>query len=454
MSSVPSDDGIDPSVMGIELERINFGDEPPEEPLHLAAAPPVYPEPLAVVQPVHGGLWEFIQRFDFSWYAWSVGTGITSILIHALSDWDPAHKDHIITTSFAYFGISFVLFFVMSGLTIARYCKWPRLFLITMKHPGQAGFTALMPMALSNIIIMFSKLVGKSQKGITAIWVIYITGCREPDMGYFLPIAALIVAAAAGSDIAATLDERRASITIITSFVIVVMGLIHLVFVFISDLTRLIGRRIVPSKHITDAFVTLTVLAQCGLAAQQVGEQAFRIIPKSENLLDGTGKKNISLAEYCHSTGLAFAIGLWSFGSVYFIILCFLSRSTKILANPFSNLNWWGLQFSFGFFALSTQKLGTGPPGRAFTTIGSFLGALAILLYHHVSFNLIKFVKNGDIDGLLNAPELTGPGNRQAEHINPTPPWYKRWAVKALYMATRVVRIIFLTYGDPTIETS
>ncbi|KAI1428126.1 voltage-dependent anion channel-domain-containing protein [Xylaria sp. FL1777] len=206
--------------------------------------------PQWVGEPVHGGLWAFIQRFDFSWFAWPVGTGITSILIDAFADvWSP-YRVYLHAASIVYFTITVVLFLSIFALTATRYYKWPRLFSVMMNHPRQVAFTAMMPMTLATIVTMSSKLIESHRGGILAIWTVWWldmtislavllqvrhklfssqidqgSGNVEAlGVGYYLPVTALFVGVAARSDILAKLDGSEALMTILYSYFVLALS--------------------------------------------------------------------------------------------------------------------------------------------------------------------------------------------------------------------------------------
>ncbi|KAI3323469.1 voltage-dependent anion channel-domain-containing protein [Xylariaceae sp. AK1471] len=127
--------------------------------------------PRWIVEPLGKGFWFLVQRFDFRWYAWSIGTGITSILLHALADAYPGAAIGLSWVSVVIFLINVAQFSIILGFTVLRYVKWPMLFWIMIRHHRQAMFIATMPMALGTIIIMCANIVRDQPKLITAIWI-------------------------------------------------------------------------------------------------------------------------------------------------------------------------------------------------------------------------------------------------------------------------------------------
>ncbi|KAI0413341.1 hypothetical protein F5X98DRAFT_390872 [Xylaria grammica] len=396
----------------IELEEIDLGNASSEQASELLALPPA-PQPPWIVQPAtERSLWKLVQNFDFGWYVWPTGAGIMSILVGALSDWVPSHKEEITKVSLSYLVLQITSFLGVLGITIVRYCKWPRLWLVTLKHPGQTAQVALTPMALSTMIITFNRIVGGGQPVyITDLWIVYNSPTQ--DVGCFLPYTSIIIAMAAGSDISVNLVGVRLLMVGMVELIVLSFAMLLLGWVIIRDAYRLIGKRDIPGNHITDAFISLTALAYWGLAAQQIGEQASRYYSR--------GFKIASFSS---------AIVAWSGCSIYSIVLLFHHMSNGWSTFPFNNLSWWIPQFSIGAFALLSWNLGSsenlGYGANIFNVIGLILGTCSVMISHYNFFALWKLIKRNGLDGLLDAPELREGCNQQLFGAQ-TLPWYKRW---------------------------
>ncbi|GAW16086.1 hypothetical protein ANO14919_055090 [Xylariales sp. No.14919] len=366
----------------IELEEIDLGNASSEQASELLALPPA-PQPPWIVQPVtERSLWKLVQNFDFGWYVWPTGAGIMSILVGALSDWVPSHKEEITKVSLSYLVLQITSFLGVLGITIVRYCKWPRL-------------------------------------------------CNSPtqDVGCFLPYTSIIIAMAAGSDISVNLVGVRLLMVGMVELIVLSFAMLLLAWVIIRDAYRLIGKRDIPGNHITDAFISLTALAYWGLAAQQIGEQASRYYSR--------GFKIASFSS---------AIVAWSGCSIYSIVLLFHHMSNGWSTFPFNNLSWWIPQFSIGAFALLSWNLGSsenlGYGANIFNVIGLILGTCSVMISHYNFFALWKLIKRNGLDGLLDAPELREGCNQQLFGAQ-TLPWYKRWLSSVVNWCCRLVRGIF-----------
>ncbi|KAI8947982.1 voltage-dependent anion channel-domain-containing protein [Xylaria longipes] len=257
--------------------------------------------------PVRRGFWAFVEKLDFSWYAWPISIGVTSILIHECSVSYPQYHKLLTTTVFFYLVIDVIMFSVITGLTVTRYCRWPNLFSATMKHRRQVGLFAMVPMALGTIINMSTRLVDDNKQTVTTViwvfWLIEVVLSLVAEIGLtlILPVAAPITAAAAGSDLIVKLGAGLASATFWISYITLALGSFHAMATYPAELVRLaklLGKRRLRIEHILDIFIPLTALAQSGMAAQQLGAQALRlsnILPPSwEN--KGLTSSNLSIS--------------------------------------------------------------------------------------------------------------------------------------------------------------
>ncbi|KAI3328573.1 voltage-dependent anion channel-domain-containing protein [Ustulina deusta] len=418
-----------------------------------------------IVEPVQDGVWALVQRFDFSWFAWSVGIGITSILIHTASEVYPPYQVYLLTTSIIYFMVNVVLFCSISALTITRYCIWPRLFLVMMNHPSQAGFVAMMPMALATIVTMCSKLVGSNQKAITAIWAMWWVdmvislvipfvvqfrpfSCQinrgnlwveELVARCFLPVTALVVVAAAGSDVAAKLEGTPALVTIMIGYILLLLTLFPVLMAIPFYCSRLLVGKNTPAENVIGAFVSITALAQMVLATQQLGEQAFRTFPRVDTLSNAPEGDDTSIGSVCDTTGIVLAIFMWCLGFLWFILVYAMYTivvPSNQLVSSF-NLSRWNVQISYGFFALSALRLGMRPLSASmlFTQFGIFLGLVAVWNCHLYSCIMVQLARDDGLTRVLNAPELAGPWNLQAADTHSTTSPHGPWWTHILSVA-------------------
>ncbi|RYC62608.1 hypothetical protein CHU98_g3593 [Xylaria longipes] len=380
--------------------------------------------------PVRRGFWAFVEKLDFSWYAWPISIGVTSILIHECSVSYPQYHKLLTTTVFFYLVIDVIMFSVITGLTVTRYCRWPNLFSATMKHRRQVGLFAMVPMALGTIINMSTRLVDDNKQTVTTViwvfWLIEVVLSLVAEIGLtlILPVAAPITAAAAGSDLIVKLGAGLASATFWISYITLALGSFHAMATYPAELVRLaklLGKRRLRIEHILDIFIPLTALAQSGMAAQQLGAQALRlsnIIPPSwEN--KGLTSSNLSIVSHFSS------FTCWGFSLLYFAgSLVFLWLGINMLRRGSFNNSWLAIPFSIGFFALSTLRLVPRESNRGFEMFGIVLAAIAVTIFNVFWVKACRSGWAGNQTPLFN----TRPG---AERDHPASRWYQ-WLLHIL----------------------
>ncbi|KAI0970460.1 voltage-dependent anion channel-domain-containing protein [Xylaria arbuscula] len=426
---------------GIELEDMTSLDE------GSGAASAVSTEesgPHWIVEPIREeGPWKCLQQFDFSWFAWPVGTGITAIVTHAISDVSPQITDYFVKASIAYLVLTIFLFLYFLSLVIFRYCVWPKLFQVTIKNPDSVGHAAMMPTALATIIIITSKFVDNRPNHLTALWVLWwiavvvslVVLCNMLKVSagapysfryriaqFIQPFLALTVVAVTRTDLAAQLDSSRAIATLISSSFILAVGVLFVPLAASLQCVVLYGIIPLSTGHIIDSFIAFASLAQTGLAIQHLGEQIYLRLPHTPGLLPGgfdIAYGGDRLGSFADVLARTLATESWF---TCLIGLCYVSCIwlAKMLRSRFK-LSFWNAQFSCAFFALSTYQLKR--VSKSFAYVGFFYGILCIMLCNAYMFMVIGVVvRDGGIKSLLNPWELLGLGNVRRANSPSGPP--------------------------------
>lgn len=94
-----------------------------------------------------------IQNFTPSWFSVTMGTGITSILLHTLST--TYHSPALNIISIIIFVLNILLFAACLVASILRYTMYPAVWNLMMKHPTQSLFLGTFPMGFATLINMF-----------------------------------------------------------------------------------------------------------------------------------------------------------------------------------------------------------------------------------------------------------------------------------------------------------
>ncbi|KAI0449760.1 voltage-dependent anion channel-domain-containing protein [Xylaria acuta] len=346
---------------------------------------PVEPVVDPVVEPVRGRFWTFVEGVDLGW-------------------------ELFVKTSFYYFVANVILFSVVVGLTIIRYCKWPRLLSTTRNHPRQVVLFTMIPMALGTITTMCTRFVGNNPKGAIGVWMFWwievvlslaaeicitlmlgfsqniiedIDHPENPTASWILPAVAPIAAVAVGADLVARLDARLTLTTIWISYVILTLGFLHAIVVSPFEIYRLIMLSVngpLRVENIIDIFIPLTGLAQGGFAAQQLGEQVLQL----SDMLPVLGGNEELIGFRLNALSQRGGFICWSLGAVWhpFLSTVFLLLSINMLLRGSFNTNWLAFTFALGAFASSSLRLLSEKSNGVFQKIGIVSGAVAVALFH------------------------------------------------------------------------
>lgn len=112
-----------------------------------------------------------ILHFTPSWYLLTMGTGITSILLHQL----PFQFRGLGIISIAIYIANIILFITITVFTIVRYILYPETWTLMLRHSTQSLFLGAAPMGLATIVNMtvFVAVPAFGQWAITLAWVLW-----------------------------------------------------------------------------------------------------------------------------------------------------------------------------------------------------------------------------------------------------------------------------------------
>lgn len=88
-------------------------------------------------------------------FAVTMGTGIVSVLLHALSDMYPRYHISLKILSITFFMLNTFLFTIISVVSVLRYTLYPATWTLMLRHPVQSLFLGTLPMGFATIINMF-----------------------------------------------------------------------------------------------------------------------------------------------------------------------------------------------------------------------------------------------------------------------------------------------------------
>lgn len=360
----------------------------------------------------HRGWRHLVRNFTPSWFAVTMGTGISSILLHQLPY--NAHWLHII--SYIVFCLNIFLFVTFFFISLLRYTLYPQIWSAMIKHPQQSLFLGTFPMGLATIVNMVALACvpawgGNWWKLAWALWwidvVISVATCfylpfaimsvhesplHTMTAAWLLPIVATIVAGASGGIVAAIIpNHREALITVITSYVLLGTGLPLALTVLVIYFLRLTTSTLPPNEVIVSTFLPLGPLGQGGFGIQQLGKVAMTLFHHTHTLPEST---LVYAGDVFYIIGFLVAIILWGFGLVWlFFALATIYHSKRF---PF-NMGWWGFTFPLGVYATSTISMSQSLPSGFFKVVATIFALSVVGLWMVVSVGTIYRAITGEI---------------------------------------------------------
>ncbi|KAJ9655631.1 Plasma membrane sulfite pump involved in sulfite metabolism [Neophaeococcomyces mojaviensis] len=361
------------------------------------------------------GFRRIILNFTPSWFAITMGTGITSILLHNL----PYNARWLYYLSIIIFCLNVLLFSTFLTISILRYIMFPGIFTTMLKHPVQSLFLGTFPMGLATLInmIVFVCVPAWGHGAVTLAWTLWwinvvlslttalylpftIINVHHNELSnmtaiWLLPIVAPIVAAASGGIVAEVLsDPQHALWTVITSYVLLGTGFPLAMMLLTMYFHRLTIHHLPPREVIVSVFLPLGPLGQGSFALMQLGKCALKIFPKVNAFpFLANNNNNVEIGAVFFAVGHLVGLVIWGFGLVWlFFALASISRSKF----PF-NMGWWGFTFPLGVYAVSTCAIAQDLPSDFLKVIGTGLSVAVVLLWVGVGFETARRAVRGEI---------------------------------------------------------
>lgn len=216
------------------------------------------------------------------------------------------------------------------------------------------------------------------------------TDLREITATQLLPIAATIVAAGTGSEVAETLVRDRPQYalgTVVTSFVMWGMGTPLAMTVLVMYYQRLAVHKLPPREVLVSCFLPLGPLGFGGYTVIYLGKVSKDLLPITHMLHPLAG-------DVLYIQGFLVALVLWGFGLIWLVLA--LAAMWKCRPIPF-NMGWWGFTFPLGVFAASTIQIGLEMPSETFKILGTIFSVAVILLWFVVAARTAEGAWNGKL---------------------------------------------------------
>ncbi|KAF4965866.1 hypothetical protein FSARC_6386 [Fusarium sarcochroum] len=331
-----------------------------------------------------------VLNFTPAWFTATMGTGITSVLLHNL----PYHGRWLFYVSTIIFCLNIVLFTLFSLISIAV-------------------FLGTIPVGLATIInmIVFVCVPAWGDKAANFAWALwwidvvmafacnlYIPHCimrcegitlDQVNPSWLLPVIADIVASGSGAIVANVLpNDQHAIWTVITSYVLWGTSVPTAIVILAMYYNRLMIHDVLPGQVAVASFIAIGPLGQGAAAIQLLGQVALKVFARNDFIPMAP-----IAGQFFYLSGILTALIMWGFALVWlFFALCTLARRTI----PF-NLTWWAFTFPLGVFTVATTTLAQELPSRFFKVLGTIFSVAETLLWIMVAVGTIKASLSGQL---------------------------------------------------------
>ncbi|CDM28246.1 hypothetical protein DTO013E5_3848 [Penicillium roqueforti] len=350
--------------------------------------------PCAKTQVKYNAGWRRIVRnFSPSWFAVTMGTGIVSVLMVSI----PFDTPVLYYLSIVFFLLNAVLFTLAFITSVLRYTLYPEIWQVMIQDPTNSLFLGTIPMGFATLIEMWVLVCvpiwGEWAKTFAwALWMIdvvaaasvtssltfilmsqrHITSLDRFTAVQLLPIAATIVAAGTGAEVALILaDKHHAMGTLLASFILWGMGTPMAIVVLVIYYQRLAVHKLPPRELIVSCFLPLGPLGFGGFGIVYIGKVA-RVLSQDSQFLDPIA------GHIAYVLGVFISLLMWSFGLIWLVF----ALATVLYSSPFPfNMGWWGFTFPLGVYSANTIELGLEMDIMFFKVLGTILSGAVLLLW-------------------------------------------------------------------------
>lgn len=353
-----------------------------------------------------------------------MGTGVVSTLLFNI----PWHTSWLYYLSITVFILNIIIFTSAFAISVARYTIWPEIWSVMIQDPVNSLFLGTIPMGFATIVQMWV-FVCVPAWGPWAVWVAFgmwivdavvavgvtvslgillMSASHQRSLdsitaAQLLPIAATIVAASTGSNVAGVIPDVQVKLgVILASYVLWGMGQPLAVSVIVIYYQRLALHKLPPREVIVSCFLPLGPLGLGGYCILNLGRLASEVFPETQTLDPMAGR-------IAYVLGFFVSLTLWAYGLIWFA----LALASIYKARPFPfNMGWWGFTFPLGVYATSTILLGKELPSRFFRVLGTIFAVAVILLWMFIFVRTGIGAWNGK---LFHAPCLANLKQREPE---------------------------------------
>ncbi|MCJ1242654.1 Plasma membrane sulfite pump involved in sulfite metabolism [Varicellaria rhodocarpa] len=254
-----------------------------------------------------------IIGFTPSWFSVTMGTGILSTLLHQA----PHQFTGVSEIGAALYLLNCLLFASFLAITCARFTMYPFLFRHLVNYPPQCFFIGAFPCGLSTIVsatayIAVPKYGEWASTLALVLWwnnvAIALASCigvpflmfhvhhlslDKMTGAWLLPVAPVIVSAAAGSVVAAVVRPHHAQIVIAVCYTLWGMGMGLSLLITTIYFHRLTVHHLPDSEVIVSAFLPMGPIGQGAFALIQLAQAGRKVVPVTGFLSSQTAKSSL-----------------------------------------------------------------------------------------------------------------------------------------------------------------
>ena len=356
--------------------------------------------------------WRFLVRnFTPSWFSVTMGTGIVSLLFITI----PFKATWLYWLSVVFFILNTILFIMAFVMSFLRYMLYPEIWSVMIADPNNSLFLGTIPMGFAMLVECWVLLccpywgewatfVAWGAWMIDAIVALMITtglsyilisqseikSLERITAAQLLPVAATIVAAGTGAEVAGVLrDPDQAIATLLVSYVLWGMATPLAMTILVIYYSRLVLHKLPPREVIVSSFLPLGPLGMGGYTILFLGKITREVLPKVELLA------HVSIAgDIVYILGIFLALIMWGFGLTWLILALLTIYSSGTF--PF-NMGWWGFTFPLGVFAISTISFGVEFSSLFFKVLGTILSIAVMVLWCVVAAGTVRGAWSGKL---------------------------------------------------------
>lgn len=355
----------------------------------------------------------FVLHLSPAWFAMTMGTGVTSLLLETLP-----YKFHgLDVIAIVFFGITLFSFGMLTVLSIIRFIVWPQVLWLLLLHSTHSEFLGCTSMTISTLMNFCALHWVHGREGsfryfVWAVWwfnsayaiilcfgLTFLKATRHKHSLnamtgiWLIPIIALTVVGSSGSIMSEMLPVQYAKITIVTSYMMIGCAWCLIFISLTLYYARLVFYKVPPANLIVTVFVPLGPCAQACFGYLRLSSAVFDIYKEFGQSLFGTGLLSAEEARYMNlgiqGCSILAALCLWGLCFFWFTIALSLWLDTWVATKLNFNPGWWGACFPVGVYALATIEMGRAFESGAFKILGvviTFADILVWLLMMTLSF--------------------------------------------------------------------